>query len=319
MPENQEKLVGRRRKLPIPEPVEAPRLVNKVEETKEIDEYEPDELKPESKPEPEETTTEAEVETKPEVEPEKEPVIREVKTTKVPQKRLIKTKGSTVEIDEDTDESVALEKVEKETVVKSHTKLPKVKKSLSSNKAIEATSELPENSGSKKAEKSKEKAGMKKAKKKEVVELEPEKTDAETNIQIEAKPVPKPRGPIQVTEKDKVVIADEKEKQAKSEWDSEDDSSKDSIKSIKTTPAAAAIVKEKEEDVETVVLKPTQQPTSKPKPEISESEESEEESEEEEVSEEVSEEGLEEEEEEEEEDSEESEDSETGTVYILRH
>ena len=82
--------MGRRRKLPIPEPVEAPRLVNKVEETKEIDEYEPDELKPESKQESEETKTEAEVETKPEVEPEKEPVIREVKTTKVPQKRLIK-------------------------------------------------------------------------------------------------------------------------------------------------------------------------------------------------------------------------------------
>jgi hypothetical protein len=311
LPENQEKLVGRRQKLPIPEPVEAPRLVNKVEETKEIDEYEPDELKPESKPEPEETTTEAEVETKPEVEPEKEPVIREVKTTKVPQKRLIKTKSSAVEIDEDTDESVALEKVEKETVVKSHTKLPKVKKSLSSNKAIEATSELLENSVSKKAEKSKEKAGVKKAKKKEKVE-------AETNIQIEAKPVPKPRGPIQVTEKDKVVIADEKEKQAKSEWDSEDDGSKDSIKSVTTTHAAAAIVKEKEEDVKTVVLKPTQQPTSKPKPEISESEESEEESEEEEVSEEVSEEGL-EEEDDEEEDSEESEDSETGIVYILRH
>ena len=49
---------------------------------------------------------------------------------------------------------------------------------------------------------------MKKAKKKEVVESEPEKTEAETNIQIEAKPVPKPRGPIQVTEKDKVVISD---------------------------------------------------------------------------------------------------------------
>ena len=77
----------------------------------------------------------------------------EVKTTKVPQKRLIKTKGSAVEIDEDTDESVALEKVEKEKVVKSHTKLPKVKKSLSSNKTIEATSELPEKSVSKKAEK----------------------------------------------------------------------------------------------------------------------------------------------------------------------
>jgi hypothetical protein len=315
LPENQEKLVGRRRKLPIPEPVEAPRLVSKVDDTKEIDEYEPDELKPESKPESEKATTEAEVETKPEVEPEEEPVLREVKTTKVPQKRLIKTKGSTVEIDEDTDESVALEKVEKETVVKSHTKLPKVKKSLSSNKTIEATSELPEKSVSKKAEKSKEKAGVKKAKKKEVIESEPQKTEAETNVQIEAKPVPKPRGPIQVTEKDEVVIADEKEKQAKSEWDSEDESSKDSIKSV-TTPAATVIVKEKEEDIETVVLKPTHQPTSKPKPEISESEESEEESEEEEVSEEVSEEGL--EEDEEEEDSEESEDSETGTVYTLR-
>ena len=64
LPENQEKLVGRRRKLPIPEPVEAPRLVNKVEEAKEIDEYEPDELKPDSKPEPEDTTTEAHGRTK---------------------------------------------------------------------------------------------------------------------------------------------------------------------------------------------------------------------------------------------------------------
>jgi len=201
LPDNQEKLVGRQRKLPIqPELVQAPRLAKKVE-TKEVAEPQVEvekgiKIEPDNEAQPENEPLENSnvVPNPANLESEKKQAPNEAKIRKGPTKKLVKTKGSAVD-DENKDETIEIKSVVKESDKKWQAKLPKLKSNKPLPTLPSSSSPLSKESDTKENEKLKDEADSK-------TKLETDESSASTNaeskskVDVEKKPVPKPRGPI---------------------------------------------------------------------------------------------------------------------------